>query len=70
MGIYQGDPWGGGSIFLAHFRVLCSTTSCFLSYLFPSIIDDIQIIGPLSIVSFAYEHFQTKLRVINLSIQL
>jgi hypothetical protein len=25
--------------------------------LFPSIVDDIHIIGPFSIVSFAYEHF-------------
>jgi hypothetical protein len=27
-------------------------------------------LGPLSIVSFAYEHFQIELSVINISIQL
>ncbi len=56
MGTHQGDPLG--ALFaLAHFKTLCSTVSCFLSCLFPSIVDDIHIIGPFSIVSFAYEHF-------------
>jgi hypothetical protein len=69
MGTHQGDPWvggagGGGALFvLAHFRALCFTTSHFLSCLFPSIVDDIHIIGtPLNIAS-TYEHFQTKLHV-------
>jgi hypothetical protein len=37
--------------------------------LFPSIVDDTHIIGSLSILSFAYGHFQTKLCAIGLSIQ-
>jgi hypothetical protein len=44
--------------------------SCFPSYLFPSIIDDNHIIGPPSIISFAYEHFQIEFCAIGLSIQL
>ncbi len=72
MGIRQRDPLGGALFVLAHFRALHSTTSCFPSCLFPSIIDDTHIIGPypLSIISSTYEHFQTKLRAIGLSIQL
>jgi hypothetical protein len=55
-------------------RSLGRGTICFIvhhssSYLFPSIIDNIHIIGRLSIVSFTYEHFQTEFHVISLSIQ-
>jgi len=39
------------------------------AFLFPSIVDDTNIIGPPLIVSFAYEHFQIKLRKINIFIQ-
>ncbi len=57
MGIHQGDPSGKALFILAHFKALHSTIHHFPSYLFPSIIDDTHIIGPLSIVSFGYEHF-------------
>jgi hypothetical protein len=75
MGTYQGDLgggcWGGwGTLFaLAHFRVLCSTVSHFPFCLFPSIVDDTYIIGPPSIVSSIYEHFQIELRATGFSIQ-
>jgi hypothetical protein len=55
MGTCQGDPLGG-RIF-----VLCFIVSHFSSCLFPFIGNDIHIIGPFSIVSSAYEHFQIKL---------
>jgi len=61
MGTHQGDPLGRALFTLAHFKALHSTINYFLSCLFPSIVDDIHIIGPLSIVSFAHEHFQIKL---------
>jgi hypothetical protein len=69
MGIRQCDLLGGALFPLTHFRALCSTTSHFPSCLFPSIIDDTQIIGPLSIVSSTYEHFQIELCVIGFFIQ-
>jgi hypothetical protein len=56
MGTCQSDLLGGALFALAHFKVLCSIVNCFLFCLFPSIVDDTHIIGPLSIVSFAYEH--------------
>jgi len=62
---------GGGALFaLAHFKALHSIVSRFIFCIFPSIIDNTHITGPPLIVSYAYEHFQTKLCVINLSIQL
>jgi hypothetical protein len=57
MGTCQGDPLGGALFVLFHLRALCSIISHFPFCLFPSIVDDIHIIGPPSIVSFAYEHF-------------
>jgi hypothetical protein len=69
MGTYQGDPLGGALFTLAHFKALRSTANHFLSSLFPSIAYDTHIIGPLFIVSFAYEHFQIELHVIGLSTQ-
>jgi len=49
---------GGGALFaLTHFRALCCTVSHFPSCLFPFIIDDTHIIGPLLIVSSTYKHF-------------
>jgi hypothetical protein len=72
MGTHQGDFLGGGGLFaLAHFKALCSIISHFPFCLFPSIVDDIHIIGPHppSIISFAYEHFQTKLHAIGRYIQ-
>jgi hypothetical protein len=46
MGTHQGDSLKGPLFVLTHFKTLHSATNCFLSYLFPSIIDDIHIISP------------------------
>jgi len=70
IGTNQGNPWGGALLALAHFRAFRFTISHFPSCLFPSIVHDIHIINPPSIVSFAYEHFQTKLHAIGFPIQL
>jgi hypothetical protein len=60
----------GGALFaLAHFKTLRFIVNRFPSSLFPSIINDTHIIGPFSIVSYAYEHFQTKFRRIDFSNQ-
>jgi hypothetical protein len=70
MGTRQINPLGGGALFaLTHFKVLRSIVNHFLSCLFPSIADDIDVIRPPSIISSAYEHLQTKLCLIGLSIQ-
>ncbi len=58
MGTCQGEPLGKALFALiAHFVALRSIVSCLFSCLFPSIVDDIHIISPLLIVSFACEHF-------------
>ncbi len=69
MGTYPKNPLGNVLYTLTHFKYLHSIINDFFSCLFPSIVDDTHIIGPLSIVSSTYKHFQTKLYVIGLSIQ-
>jgi hypothetical protein len=69
MGTCQGDFLEGGLFTLTHFRVLHSTTNRFLSYLFSSITNIIHIIGPPSIVSSTYEHFETEFHAIRYFIQ-
>jgi hypothetical protein len=69
MGTHQGDPLEGALLALAHFRALCSIASHFPSCLFPSIVDDTHIIGPPSIVSSTYGHFQIEICAIGFSIQ-
>ncbi len=57
IGTCQSDLLEGALFALAHLKVLRSITSHFPSYLFSFIVDHTHIINPLSIVSFAYEHF-------------
>jgi hypothetical protein len=61
MGTHQSDPLRKAMFILTHFKVLCFTTSCFPSCLFPSIANDTHIINPPSIVSYAYKHFKINL---------
>jgi hypothetical protein len=61
MGIRQGDPLGGPLFTLSHFKALHFIASCFPSYLFPCIANEIHIIGLFLIISSAYEHFQIEL---------
>ncbi len=69
MGTCQKNPLGKVLFTLTHFKDLHFIINSFFSCLFPSIVDDIHIIGPPSIISFTYEHFQIELYVIGLSIQ-
>jgi len=57
MGTHQGDLLGRALFVLTQFKALHSTTKHFPFCPFPSIANDIHIIGPPSIISFAYEHF-------------
>jgi hypothetical protein len=69
MGTCQGDSLGGALFALAHFRALQSIANYFPSSLFTFIANDTHIIGPHSILSSTYEHFQTEFHAIGLSFQ-
>jgi len=57
MEAHQGDPLGRALFALAHFKALHSIANHFYSCLLPSIIDNIHIIGPTSIISSTSKHF-------------
>jgi len=63
--------WGGGGhySFKPILRLYILKNNHFPFCLFPSIVDGIHIIGPPSIISYAYEHFHTELHVINFFMQ-
>jgi hypothetical protein len=61
MRIHQGDPLGGALFALTHCKALCFIANYFPSCVFPSIANNIHIVGPPSIVSSTYEHFQFEL---------
>jgi len=67
MKTHQSDPLGR-ALFTLGFYIF--TFNYFPSYLFLSIVNDTPSINPLSIISFTYEHLQTKLCAINGFIQL
>jgi hypothetical protein len=69
MGICQSDPLRNALFALAHFRALHFIASHFPFYLFSSIINNTHIIGPPSIISFAYENFEIKFYAMGLFIQ-
>jgi hypothetical protein len=70
MGTCQNDPLGRALFILTHFKILCSTTSRFFSYIFPSIANDTHIIEAPSIVSYTYDHFQIESHAIGFSTNL
>jgi hypothetical protein len=55
MAIHRGDLLGKALFALVHLKALHFTMIHLTSYLFPSIIDDTHIIGPISL--YPYEHF-------------
>ncbi len=52
-----------------HFQALYNLVYLFTPYVFPSILDDIHIIGPTQIVSHVFEHFASPLALVGLTIQ-
>jgi hypothetical protein len=60
MGTHQGDPLGGALFALTHLKALRSKTNHFPSYLFPSITDDIHIIGPIPLYLLHMDTFRLK----------
>jgi len=49
----KGDPLGGVLFILAHFRVLCPIATSHPTCVFPSLVDDTNIVSPTSNVVHA-----------------
>jgi len=66
----QGDPLGGPLFVLAHYWALLKTIAWALSYVFPSLIDDTHIVGPMSELSCAFDHRLTQLAWVGLRVKV
>jgi hypothetical protein len=65
IGTQYGDHWKGSNV---HFQALYNLIYLFASYVFPSIVNVIHIIGPTKIVSHVFEQFASPLALVELTI--
>ncbi len=70
LGMKQGDPLRGPLFVLAHYRTFLNTITWALSYVFPSLTDDTHIMGPLSEITCAFDHFSTQLILVGLRVKV
>jgi hypothetical protein len=55
----EGDPLGGPLFVLAHYRALLDTIMRAPNCVYPSLVDDIHIMGPMSKITCAFDHLST-----------
>ncbi len=58
-GMRQDDPLGGLLFALAHYRALLETIAWASNYIFPSLMGDTHIMGPLNEIIHAFDHLST-----------
>ncbi len=63
------DPLASPFFALAHFRVLCSSSNVFPSYLFPSLIHDTHILSLAHVVPLTFDHSIFQLAFVGLVVQ-
>ncbi len=61
LGTRQGDPLGGPLFVLAHYRALLETIMWDFSYIFPSLVDNTHIMGPMNEISRVFNYLLTQL---------
>jgi hypothetical protein len=57
----QGDPLGGLLFIFAHYQTLLKTITRAPTYVFPCLVDDTHIMGPMNDISRAFDHLSTQL---------
>jgi hypothetical protein len=58
-GMRQSDPLKSLLFVLAHYRTFVETISWALNYVFPSLVDNTHIVGPVTKITYAFDHFST-----------
>jgi hypothetical protein len=66
----QGDPLKGLLFVLAHYWALLETIMRPLSCVFPSLANDIHIMGPLSEITYAFDHCSTQSTFVGLRVKV
>jgi hypothetical protein len=70
LGIRKGDPLRGLLFILAHYQVFLETIMWVFSYVFPSLVDDTHIMGPMSEITHAFNHLLTQLALIGFKVKM
>ncbi len=70
LGMRQGDPLRRLLFVLAHYQTFLNTITWAPSYVFPSLTDDTHIMGPLSEITCAFDHFSTQLILVGLRVKV
>jgi hypothetical protein len=65
----QGDPLRG-LLFATHYQAFLKTIAQAPNYLFPSLRNNIHIVGPMSEITYAFDHLLTQLALIGLRVKL
>jgi len=55
---------------LAHYRALIKTIAQAPSYVFPSLVDDIHIMGPMNKITHTFDHLLTQLTLVGLRVKV
>jgi hypothetical protein len=66
----QGDPLKGPLFTLAHYPTFLQTIAQAPSYVFPSLVDNTHIMGPMSELSCAFDHLSTQLTQVGLKVKV
>ncbi len=66
----QGDPLGDLLFVFTHYRTLLKTIMWAPNYVFPSLVDDTHIVGPMSEITCAFDHLLTQLALVGLKFKV
>jgi hypothetical protein len=66
----QGDPLRGFLFALAHYQTFVETIAQALNYIFPSLVDDSHIVGPLNEITFTFDHLSTQLALVGFKVKV
>jgi hypothetical protein len=70
LGMKQGDPLGGLLFVLAHYQVFLKTFMWAPNSVFPSLVDDIHIMGLMNEISRTFDHLSTQLAQVGLKVKV
>ncbi len=70
LGTRQGDPLRGHLFILAHHQALLKTIMQAPNCIFPSLVNDTHIMGPMNEITHAYEHLSTQLTLVGLKVKV
>jgi hypothetical protein len=66
----QGDPLGGLLFALAHYQDLLETIARAPNYVFPFLVDDNHIMGPINEITYAFDHLSAQLALVGLRVKV